>query len=103
MREQKKKTSAETQSFPTYKGKPLVRSGDTLYYGNMTDKYVVKLDIKSKKQVGDLDVADKVTVQLMYTDPEIRTRKAIVKTSEKEGLYLALDIAEAWLNKALTT
>ena len=69
----------------------------------MTDKYVVKLDIKSKKQVGDLDVADKVTVQLMYTDPEIRTRKAIVKTSEKEGLYLALDIAEAWLNKALTT
>ena len=39
----------------------------------------------------------------MYTDPEIRTRKAIVKTSEKEGLYLALDIAEAWLNKALTT
>ena len=103
MSEQKKKTSAETQSFPTYKGKPLVRSGDTLYYGNMTDKYVVKLDIKSKKQVGDLDVADKVTVQLMYTDPEIRTRKAIVKTSEKEGLYLALDIAEAWLNKALTS
>ena len=44
-----------------------------------------------------------MTVQLMYTDPEIRTRKAIVKTSEKEGLYLALDIAEAWLNKALTT
>ena len=95
--------SQQKQGFPTYKGKPLVRSGDTLYYGNMTDKYVVKLDIKSKKQVGDLDVADKVTVQLMYTDPEIRTRKAIVKTSEKEGLYLALDIAEAWLNKALTT
>lgn len=98
MSEQKK---TDAQSFPTYKGKPLVRSGDTLYYGSMTDKYVVKLDVKSKKKVGDLDVADKVTVQLMYTDPEIRTRKAIVKTSEKEGLYLALDIAEAWLNKAL--
>ena len=91
MSEQKK------QSFPTYKGKPLVRSGDTIYYGSMKDKYVIKMDIKSKKKVGDLEVADKVTVQLMYTDPEIRTRKQIVKTSEKNGLYLALDIAEAWL------
>ena len=89
------------QAFPTYKGKPLVRCGDTIYYGSMQDKYVIKLDIKSKKKVGDLDVADKVVVQLMYTDPEIRTRKQIVKTSEKEGLYLALDIADAWLTRAL--
>ena len=95
MSEQKK------QSFPTYKGKPLVRSGDTIYYGSMKDKYVIKMDIKSKKKVGDLEVADKVTVQLMYTDPEIRTRKQIVKTSEKNGLYLALDIAEPWQTRAL--
>ena len=93
-------TKKETP-FPTYKGKPLVRCGDTIYYGSMTDKYVIKMDIKSKKKVGDLDVADKVTVQLMYTDPEIRTRKQIVKTSEKSGLYLALDIADAWLTRAL--
>lgn len=46
-------------------------------------------------------MADKVVVQLMYTDPEIRTRKQIVKTSEKDGLYLALDIADAWLARAL--
>ena len=88
-------------SFATYKGKPLVRSGDTIYYGSMKDKYVIKMDIKSKKKIGDLDVADKVIVQLMYTDPEIRTRKQIVKTSEKNGLYLALDIADAWLTRAL--
>ena len=42
-----------------------------------------------------------ISVQLMYTDPEIRTRKQIVKTSEKNGLYLALDIADAWLTRAL--
>lgn len=102
MSEQKKTSpNKETQAFPTYKGKPLVRCGDTIYYGSMTDKYVIKMDVKSKKDVGGLEVADKVTVHLMYTDPEIRTRKQIVKTSEKEGLYLALDIAEAWLNRAL--
>lgn len=102
MSEQKKAAPKKEQGFPTYKGKPLVRSGDTLYYGSMADKYVIKMDIKSKKKVGGLDVADKVTVQLMYTDPEIRSRKQIVKTSEKPGLYLALDIAEAWLTRALT-
>lgn len=98
---EQKKPAKEKSPFPTYKGKPLVRSGDTIYYGSMADKYVIKMDVKSKKKVGGLEVADKVTVQLMYTDPEIRTRKQIVKTSEKEGLYLALDIAEAWLSRAL--
>lgn len=88
--------------FPMYRGKPLVRSGDTIYYGNMTDKYVIKIDIKTKKTVDDMEVADKCIVQLMLTDPEIRSRKQIVKTSEKNGLYLALDIADAWLTRALT-
>lgn len=93
--------SAKKAEFPTYKGKPLVRSGDTIYYGSMREKYVIKMDVKSKKKVGDLEVADKVLVSLMYTDPEIRSRKQIVKTSEKDGLYLALDIADAWLTRAL--
>ena len=87
--------------FPSYKGKPLVRCGDVIYYGSMKDKYVIKMEIKSKKRVGDMDVADKVSVQLMYTDPNIRSRKQIVKSSEKNGLYLAIDIADAWLNRAL--
>lgn len=104
MSEKKKseKSAPKAQGeFPSYKGRPLVRSGDTLYYGSMRDKYVVKLNIKSKKDVKGLQVADKVSVQLMSTDPEIRTRKQIVKTSEKEGLYLALDIADAWLTREL--
>ena len=105
---EKKGGSKETKSapkaqggFPSYKGRPLVRSGDTLYYGSMTEKYVVKLDVKSKKDVQGLQVADKVSVQIMSRDAEIRNRKQIVKTSEKEGLYLALDIADAWLTREL--
>lgn len=103
MSEQKTPNAKQEKSnFPTYKGKPLVRSGDTIYYGSMKDKYIVKLDVKTKKKVGDLDTADKVVIQLMYTDPEIRTRKQIVKTGEKNGLYLALDLADAWLSRALS-
>ena len=91
----------DAPQFPTYKGKPLVRCGDVIYYGSMKDKYVVKLEIKSKKRVSDMDVADKVGIQLMLTDPDIRARKQIVKSSEKDGLYLAMDIADAWLERAL--
>ncbi|MCH4240241.1 MAG: hypothetical protein LKF71_08235 [Oscillospiraceae bacterium] len=92
----------EEPQFPMYKGKPLVRSGDVLYYGSMKDKYVCRLEIKSKKKVKDMEVADKVAVQLMLTDPTVRARKQIVKTSEKPGLYLAMDIADVWLTRALT-
>ena len=91
----------EKPQFPTYKGKPLVRCGDVIYYGSMKDKYVVKLEIKSKKKVQDIEIADKVSIQLMFTDQNIRTRKQIVKSSEKNGLYLAMDIADAWLARAL--
>lgn len=87
-------------AFPTYKGKPLVRCGDILYYGSMKDKYIIKMQVRSKKKVKDLDVADRVIVQLMYTSP-CANRKQIVKTSEKNSLYLAIDIADAWLTRAL--
>ena len=89
-------------TFPTYKGRPLVRSGDFIYYGSMKDKYIIKMDIKTKKTIGSHEVADKVVVQLMHTDPDVSTRKQIVKSSEKSGLYLAIDIADAWLNRALS-
>ncbi len=87
--------------FPTYKGKPLVRSGDELYYGNMDEEYVIHLIIKSKKEVNGIEIADKVTVQLMATDPGLSPRRSLVKSSEKQGLFVAMDIADAWLSRAL--
>ena len=62
---------AEAKFFQ-YKGKPLVRCGDTIYYGDMNDSFVIKMVIKSKQPANDLEVADKVTVQLISTDPNIR-------------------------------
>lgn len=97
-----KEDGAQANQFPTYKGKPLVRCGDVLYYGSMADKYVVRLEIKSKKKVKDLEVADRVSIQLMLTDQTVRNRKQIVKASEKNGLYLAMDLADVWLTRALS-
>lgn len=96
-----KQADGEPQ-FPTYKDKPLVRCGDVIYYGSMRDRYVVRLEIKSKKKIKDMDVADRVSIQLMLTDQTVHNRKQIVKTSEKDGLYRAMDLADVWLSRALS-
>ena len=89
------------KEFSTYKGKPLVRCGDELYYGSMDQRFVIRMQIKSKKTVNGLEIADKVAIQLLCTDPDLSPRKQLVKSSEKQGLYLALDIADVWLERAL--
>ncbi len=85
----------------TYKGKPLVRSGKVLYYGDMAEKCVVMLQILSTKTKGDMEVADRVQVQLLLTDPEVRMKDRILKKSEKIGLYNAMDIGSIWLERTL--
>ena len=89
------------KEFSTYKGRPLVRCGDEIYYGSMEDRFVIRMQVKTKKEVNGLDVADKVAIQLLCTDPDLSPRKQLVKSSEKSGLYLALDIADVWLERAL--
>lgn len=98
----KKEIEMSDNTFFSYKNKPLVRCSDTIYYGNMSDDYVVKIHIKKTSPVLDLNIANKVSVQLISTDPELGPRKRIIKSSEKDGLYSAIDIAEVWLEKALS-
>ncbi len=87
------------KKFFTYKGYPLVRMGDQLYYGNMYDNYVIWMQIQEKEKVGDLEVATKVKIYKMATDDKLSPIEAIVKQSEKPSLYSALDIAYVWLGK----
>ena len=89
------------QDFLTYKGRPLVRNGNTIYYGNMTDDFVIMMQITSSKEFGDLDLSSKVSIQLINTDPDVSIKEKIVKSSEKKGLYAAMDIADIWLTRAL--
>lgn len=84
-----------------YKGHPLQRAGNIIYYGSMADKYIIMLQILETKKVKDMDVATKVSVQLQLTDPTIKSRDRIVKKSEKSGFYEAMDVASVWLDRAL--
>ncbi|MBS7365339.1 MAG: hypothetical protein Q4C93_02550 [Clostridia bacterium] len=84
-----------------YKGRPLQRTGNIVYYGSMADKYIIMLQILDTKKVKDMDVASKVSVQLQLTDPSIKSRDRIVKKSEKDGFWAAMDVATVWLERAL--
>ena len=85
----------------SYKGHPLMRKDNMIYYGSMADSHIVMLQVLESKMVGDLDVATKVSVQLQLTDPAARSRDRVVKKSEKDGLYTALDVGCVWLERAL--
>ena len=86
-----------------YKGHPLQRKDNIIYYGSFADKYIIMLQILDTKKVGDLDVATRVSIQLQLTDPSIKSRDRIVKKAEKDSLYSAIDVAAVWLERALAS
>lgn len=86
-----------------YKGHPLQRKDNIIYYGSFSDKYIIMLQILDTKKVKDLDVATRVSVQLQLTDSSIKARDRIVKKTEKDSLYTAIDVAAVWLERALSS
>ena len=80
----------------SYKGHPLRRKDNLIYYGTMAEKYIIMLQILDTKKVDDLDVATKVAVQLQLTDPDLKSRDRVVKKTEKDSLYTAMDVATVW-------
>ena len=50
-----------------------------------------------------MDVATKVSVQLQLTDPDLKSRDRVVKKTEKDSLYAAMDVASVWLERALAS
>lgn len=90
------------EKFLEYKGKPLVRCGKTIYYGNMNDPYVICLNIINEDEsIDDLKVSGKVAIQLLDTDENVSPKEKIIKKSEKIGLFNALDLGAVWLERAL--
>ena len=73
----------------SYKGHPLRRKDNLIYYGTMAEKYIIMLQILDTKKVDDLDVAT--------------SRDRVVKKTEKDSLYTAMDVATVWLDRALST
>ena len=85
---------ADEKKVLMYKGRPLMRKDNLVYYGSM-------MQVLETKKVNDTDIATRVSVQLQLTDPTARSRDRVVKKSEKDGFYTALDVGSVWLERAL--
>lgn len=82
-----------------YKGRPLVRSKNELYYGSMSDPYVVFMQVLSTKEEAGEEMPDKIMVMLLSTDTGLAPKDRIQKQSVKNGLYNALDYGAILLDR----
>ncbi len=86
--------------FMTYRGYPLVRKENDLYFGYMSDPFVVMLQASDPRTEEGISVAQKVRFYQMSTDESLNPIEAIVKSGERDSLYEALDVALTWLDRA---
>ena len=92
--------AAKKKKFLTYKGKPLIRCGNRLFYGNLEDKYILVLDIVESEEKDGIHISKKVKIQLMDNTSEFG-KGDVYRKAERSNLYKALDIGEWWLTDAL--
>ncbi len=85
----------------TYKGRPLVRCGNDIYYGKMTDPYIIYLQILNTKKENGIDVADKVHIVLLSTDDSKPLPERIARQANKVGLFNALSFGDIMLRGQL--
>ncbi len=83
----------------SYKGRPLVRSGNVIYLGDAADEFVAMLTVLATQEQAGLQVATKVLVQIVSTDTSLAPNARIAKRAEKAGLYEAISIASIWLER----
>jgi len=87
--------------FLMYKEKPLVQSGKEIYYGDMSEEYVVRFTVISTKKVGENELPEKVKVQLLKSDIQLSDKDRIAKETTKDNFFDALDVGFVWLERAL--
>jgi len=84
----------------SYRGYPIVRCNNQLYYGNMTDQYIVFIQILQSSTIDGTDVGNKVFIQLLSTDTSLPPAKRIIQQTDKNNLLNSLEISNVWLKKA---
>lgn len=88
-------TGVESGEFLEYKGRPLVRKDNDIYYGDLSEDYHVFMMIMAEKPSSKgTEVPATIMVQLMAKDAKIPEKQTISKS-----LTDALETASAWLER----
>ena len=95
-------TDKELSISKLYKNKPLVRCGNTIYYGYLSDRFIVKIQVLSDSEfANDLQLSSEISVELLDLGVECKLPGTLVKSCTKSGLWSAIDVSSAWLERKL--
>ncbi len=84
-----------------YRGKSLIRQGNTLYFGDFNDNFITRFTILETKNVNDLDMATKILIELLEKNGDDISSAKLTKKAERTSMWAALDIGIYWLEDIL--
>lgn len=84
-----------------YRGKPLIRDGNVLYFGDFNDNFIARFTILESEKVNDLDMAKKITIELLEKNGDDISKAKLTKKAERTSMWAALDIGIYWLEDIL--
>ena len=93
---------AEKTEGLVYRGHPLRRVDNLIYYGSMADKHIIMMQVLDTEDEKDLKLAKRISIQLQLTDPALRSRDRVVRSKEKHSMAEAMEFASIWLERALS-
>ena len=85
---------AKSNEFLEYKGRPLVRQGDDIYYGDMSDNYYIYMMIMDETETSNGTVPTKILVQLLDSNTKSPKEQKMLT-----GFKDAFEFADAWLER----
>ena len=85
-----------------YRGHPLRRVDNLIYYGSMADKYIIMMQVLDSEPLKDINLAKRVSIQLQQTAPNLKSRDRVLRSTEKSSMAEAMEFAAIWLERALS-
>ena len=84
-----------------FRGRPVVRRDNCIYYGFIEDKFIAKLTVKETEDFNDIKLSTKINVQLITNNTHLTGNERVIMMKTRDGIYEALDLAAVWLADAL--
>lgn len=84
-----------------YRGKPLIRDGNVLYFGDFNDNFIARFTILESEKKNDLDMATKITIELLEKNGDDIKSAKLTKKAERTSMWSALDLGIYWLEDIL--
>ena len=93
---------ADAKAGLMYRGHPLRRADNLIYYGSMADKYIVMMQVLDSEPLKDISLSSRVSIQLQLTSPTLKSTDRVVRSTEKSSMSEAMEFATIWLSRALS-